>query len=98
MPGHLFEGNPVDEGTTGRSTDAPVHLRIPGPERSREGIKAPHTPLSQAQQCSKHRIYAGSKLCLPASVLLPLNLQPLLKAWNDGEGSRETTRGKRIRW
>ena len=27
MPGHLFEGNPVDEGTTGRSTDAPVHLR-----------------------------------------------------------------------
>ena len=26
MPGHLFEGNPVDEGTTGRSTDAPVHL------------------------------------------------------------------------
>ena len=23
----LFEGNPVDEGTTGRSTDAPVHLR-----------------------------------------------------------------------
>ena len=27
MPGQLFEGNPVDEGTTGRSTDAPVHLR-----------------------------------------------------------------------
>ena len=25
MPGQLFEGNPVDEGTTGRSTDAPVH-------------------------------------------------------------------------
>ena len=24
MPGQLFEGNPVDEGTTGRSTDAPV--------------------------------------------------------------------------
>ena len=29
MLGHLFEGNPVDEGTTGRSTDAPVHLRKP---------------------------------------------------------------------
>ena len=27
IPGHLFEGNLVDEGTTGRSTDAPVHLR-----------------------------------------------------------------------
>ena len=23
----IFEGNPVDEGTTGRSTDTPVHLR-----------------------------------------------------------------------
>ena len=26
MPGHLFKGNPVDEGTTGRDSDAPVHL------------------------------------------------------------------------
>ena len=26
MPGQRFEGNPVDEGTTRRSTDAPVHL------------------------------------------------------------------------
>ena len=25
MPGHLFEGNPVGEGTTRRDTDAPVH-------------------------------------------------------------------------
>ena len=25
MSGHLFEGNPVDEGTTGRGTDTPVH-------------------------------------------------------------------------
>ena len=25
MPGHLFEGNPVDEGTTRRGTDTPVH-------------------------------------------------------------------------
>ena len=28
MPGQLFEGNPVDEGTTGRSTDAPVLTNI----------------------------------------------------------------------
>ena len=25
MPGHLFEGNPVDEGTTRRGTNTPVH-------------------------------------------------------------------------
>ena len=25
MPGYLFEGNPVDEGTTRRGTDTPVH-------------------------------------------------------------------------
>ena len=25
MPGHLFEGNPVSEGTTRRGTDTPVH-------------------------------------------------------------------------
>lgn len=25
MPGHLFEGHPVDEGTTRRGTDSPVH-------------------------------------------------------------------------
>ena len=25
MPGNLFEGNPVDEGTTRRDTDTPVH-------------------------------------------------------------------------
>ena len=29
MPGHLFEGNPVDEGTTRRGTDIPV----PRPEK-----------------------------------------------------------------
>ena len=27
MPGHLFEGNPVGEGTTRRGTDTPVHHR-----------------------------------------------------------------------
>ena len=25
MPGHLFEGNPVGEGTTRRGTDTPMH-------------------------------------------------------------------------
>ena len=25
MPGHLFEGHPVSEGTTRRGTDTPVH-------------------------------------------------------------------------
>ena len=31
MPGHLFEGNPVDEGTTQRGTDTLVHR----PEKTR---------------------------------------------------------------
>ena len=35
MPGHLFEGNPVDEGTTRMGTDTPVH-RPPKPQ-------VPHT-------------------------------------------------------
>ena len=35
MPGHLFEGNPVDEGTTRRGTDTLVH-RPPKPQ-------VPHT-------------------------------------------------------
>ena len=26
MPGHLFEGNPVGEGTKRRGTDTPMHL------------------------------------------------------------------------
>lgn len=87
-----FQSPPTQARRTG------LVFSLPGPERSREGIKAPHTPLSQAQQWSKHQTYAASKHCLPVSVLLPLNLQPLLKGRNDGEGSRETTRGKRIRW
>ena len=28
MPGHLFEGNPVDEGTKRRVTDTPVHHSV----------------------------------------------------------------------
>ena len=35
MPGHLFEGNPVDEGTTRRGTDTPVHR----PQK----LQVPHT-------------------------------------------------------
>ena len=32
MPGHLFEGNPVDEGTNRRITDTPMHrLEKPNP-------------------------------------------------------------------
>ena len=51
MPGHLFEGNPVDEGTTGRSTDTPVHARshspLPG-EASRLPIWC--SPAGRGQQ------------------------------------------------
>ena len=28
MPGHLFEGNPVDEGTKRKVTDTPVHHSV----------------------------------------------------------------------
>ena len=35
MPGHLFEGNPVGEGTTRRGTEPPVHCP--------ENPQVPHT-------------------------------------------------------
>ena len=35
MPGHLFEGHPVSEGTTRRGTDTPVH-RLEKPAGSTE--------------------------------------------------------------
>ena len=51
------------------STQAPgtgLAFFLPGPERSQDAViegKAPHTPFSQAQQWSKHQMYAGSKRC-----------------------------------
>ena len=46
MPGHLFEGNPVDEGTTRRGTDTPVHrppkLQVPHTTR--------HTALDRSEK------------------------------------------------
>ena len=43
MPGHLFEGNPVGEGTTRRGTDTPVH-RPETPVGSTQLEEGPETP------------------------------------------------------
>ena len=49
MPGHLFEGNPVDEDTKLRVTDTPMH-RLEKPEDSTHsltrGLK-PHEQLDR---------------------------------------------------
>ena len=60
MPGHLFEGNPVDEGTTGRSTDAPVHLR--------KNPQVPHT--------SRKVVSSFNNLRCKLSSIPPQNTRP----------------------
>ena len=49
MPGHLFEGNPVDEGTTRRGTDTPVH-RPEKPEGSTDSSKSGLSPREQLER------------------------------------------------
>ena len=46
MPGHLFEGHPVSEGTTRRGTDTPVHH--------------PETPEVQVRRSDRARRQANS--------------------------------------
>ena len=43
LHGHLFEGNPVGEGTTRRGTDTPVH-RPETPVGSTQLEEGPETP------------------------------------------------------
>ena len=63
MPGHLLEGNLVDEGTTRRGTDSPVHL----PEKnagsthsSTRGLKPPEQLERQAEFHSSDKTWPDS--------------------------------------
>ena len=49
MPKHLFEGNPVDEGTTRRGTDTPVQSpeKTAGSTDSSTSFLSPHEPLER---------------------------------------------------
>ena len=49
MPGHLFEGNPVDEGTTRRGTDTPVHR----PEKPAGSTHSSTSGLSLREQLER---------------------------------------------
>ena len=67
MPGHLFEGNPVDEDTKRRVTDTPMH-RLEKPADSTHsltrGLK-PHEQLErQAEFHSSDKTRPDSKVSL----------------------------------
>ena len=49
MPGHLFEGNPVDEGTNQRITDTPVH-RLEKPADSTHSLTRGLKPDEQLER------------------------------------------------
>ena len=49
MPGHLFEGNPVGEGTTRRGTDTPVHH----PEKPADSTHSSTCGLSPREQLER---------------------------------------------
>ena len=49
MPGHLFEGNPVDEDTTRRDTDIPMH-RLEKPADSTHSSKCGLSPSEQLER------------------------------------------------
>ena len=73
MPGHLFEGNPVDEGTTPRGTDTPVHcLENPaGSTHSSTSGLSPRKQLErQAEFYSSHKtsLTLLSQLCRDSAI------------------------------
>ena len=49
MPGHLFEGNPVDEDTKRRVTDTPVH-RLEKPADSTHSLTRGLKPHEQLER------------------------------------------------
>ena len=69
MPGHLFEGNPVDEGTTRRGTDTPVH-RPPKPQ-------VPHTARQEA--CHPMNNSRGKQSSFPPHKTRPDSPVPTLQ-------------------
>ena len=69
MPGHLFEGNPVDEGTTRMGTDTPVH-RPPKPQ-------VPHT--TQQVACHPVNNSRGKRRSIPAHKTRPDSPLPTMQ-------------------
>ena len=59
LHGHLFEGNPVDEGTKRRVTDTPMH----------HSVKAPHPALHQKQQQFFPFLFVTVVLCVVVFIL-----------------------------
>ena len=53
MPGHLFEGNPVGEGTTRRGTDTRVHR----PEKPAGPTDISTSGLSSCKQLESHIVF-----------------------------------------
>ena len=56
MPGHLFEGNPVDEGTTRRGTDTPVN-RLEKPAGSADSSTSGLSPREQLEREAEFHSY-----------------------------------------
>ena len=69
MPGHLFEGNPVDEGTARRGTDTPVH-RLEKPADS-----------THSSKCGLHLVNnsRGKWSCIPSHKTRPYSPVPTLQ-------------------
>ena len=69
MPGHLFEGNPVDEGTKRRVTDTPVHHSVKP--------QVPHTARQEA--CHPMNNSRGKQSSIPPLKTRPDSPAPTLK-------------------
>ena len=63
MPGHLFEGNPVDEGTTRRGTDTPVHR----PEKPAGSTHSSTRGLRPPEQLERQEEFHSSDKTRPDS-------------------------------
>ena len=63
MPGHLFEGNPVAEGTTRRGTDTPVHR----PQRPAGSTHSSMRGLRPPEQLERQAAFPSSDKTRPDS-------------------------------
>ena len=63
MPGHLFKGNPVGEGTTRRGTDTPVHC----PETPAGSTHSSTRGLRPPEQLERHAEFPSSDKRRPES-------------------------------
>ena len=65
MPGRLFEGHPVSEGTTRRGTDTPVHrpeTPVGYTHSSKRGLRPPEQLERQAEFPSSDKTRPNSPL------------------------------------